>query len=169
MKCNKPGTACPFLRTQKARKLFNFKFTWKIDRKVNCNNYTVIYLIECNKDNCGQRYTGESKRLLRICIGRSPGICRQPPCWHCHCTGAHFTLPGNSVSNITFIWKRKFLIYQKQTIYFLRWPQQENARGEEKIYIVCHLDAFRGNGLLVKILLKSCKLLSNSFLLVITK
>ena len=66
---------------------------------MTCNNYNIIYLIEFNKDNCKQRYIGESKRPLRHRLAEHRGYIVNR---HIDkATGAHFTSPGHSVSNLT--------------------------------------------------------------------
>ena len=97
MKCNKPCNACPYIK--EGRNIRYEKSTWKINRRLNCGSYNIIYLIECNKDNCRQRYIGESKRPLRNRFANHRGYVVNH---HVDtATGAHFTLPGHSVSNMT--------------------------------------------------------------------
>ena len=91
-KCSKSLSACPFII--KGRKIRYGKETWTTNKRMTCNNYNIIYLIECNKDNWKQRYIGESKRPLRHRLAKHRGHIDKA-------TGAHFTSPGHSVSNLT--------------------------------------------------------------------
>ena len=64
---------------------------------MNCMSYNVIYLIECDKDRCKERYVGETGRLLQFRLAEHRGyisnrVERQP-------TGAHFTQPGEYESD----------------------------------------------------------------------
>ena len=38
---------------------------WKINQKVNCNSYNVVYEVICKKDNCREVYIGETKRYIK--------------------------------------------------------------------------------------------------------
>ena len=40
------------------------KFDWKIKTPANCKTKNIVYMIECNKENCKQRYIGESKKII---------------------------------------------------------------------------------------------------------
>ena len=62
-KCNKPCQACPYILEGKEVKI-NYKTTWEITNRVNCKSKNIVYMIECDKQNCGQRYIGETKRSL---------------------------------------------------------------------------------------------------------
>ena len=96
-KCGKQCSACPYIKEGRSIK-FN-QSTWKINRRFNCSNYNIVYLIECNKDNCRQRYIGKSKRSLRNRLADHRGYVVNH---HVDtATGGHFTLPGHSVSNMT--------------------------------------------------------------------
>ena len=96
-KCGKSCSACPYIK--EGRNIKYGKQTWKINKKLSCNNYNIIYLIECNKDTCKQRYIGESKRPLRNRLAEHRGYIVNR---HIDkATGAHFTSPGHSVSNLT--------------------------------------------------------------------
>ena len=73
--------------------------TWKINKRLNCSSYNIVYLIECNKEKCKQRYIGETKRPLstRLANHRDYIVNRHID----RATKAHFTSPGHNVSNIT--------------------------------------------------------------------
>ena len=63
-KCNKPCGACPYIKEGKTIKSNNFE--WTIPQSVNCETYNVIYLIECDKNNCNEKYIGQTHRPLRM-------------------------------------------------------------------------------------------------------
>ena len=96
-KCGKQCTACPFIRECKeVKSKENFK--WKINNYVTCDTYNIIYLIQCNKESCMLQYIGESGRSLKLRLADHRGYINnehmnQP-------TGAHFNLPGHSISNM---------------------------------------------------------------------
>ena len=57
-KCNKPCQASPYILEEKEVKV-NYKATRKIIKPVNCNYENCVYMIECNKQNCGKICTLE--------------------------------------------------------------------------------------------------------------
>ena len=58
-KCNKNNcTACPFIR--EATNITVNGAQWRIQKKMNCNSYNVVYAIFSKKDNCKQVYVGHS-------------------------------------------------------------------------------------------------------------
>ena len=74
-------------------------YTWNLRTKVSCNTRNVIYMIECNKEKCNQRYIGQSKREFRLRMSQHKGYVinkelSQP-------TGYHFNSPGHNISNMT--------------------------------------------------------------------
>ena len=104
-KCNAPCTACPYIMEgstiTKTRKL------WEIQKNLNCNSENIVYMIECQKDNCRKRYIGQTERKLSDRFSEHRGyvnrkILSQP-------TGQHFNSPGHSISDmkITVIEKIK--------------------------------------------------------------
>ena len=95
-KCYRNCHACPYINERNTVSINNFK--WKINNHVNCETRNIIYLIECDKENCKQRYIGETDRELKVRIAEHKGYIRnknlgQP-------TGIHFNLPGHSLSNM---------------------------------------------------------------------
>ena len=96
-KCGNQCTACPYISETKKIKI-NSRNTWLINRKMNCNSYNIIYMIECNIDRCKQRYIGESKRPLKHRLADHRGyIVNQ----HIDkATGAHYNQPGHSLANL---------------------------------------------------------------------
>ena len=56
-KCNKNScTACPYVREGKGLRIN--EESWKINRKLDCNSYNIVYAIICKKDSCRQVYIG---------------------------------------------------------------------------------------------------------------
>ena len=66
-KYNKPCTDCPYILEGKEVKVNN-NATWRIMAPMNCNSENCVYLIEYNKQNCGQKNIGETKRSLATCF-----------------------------------------------------------------------------------------------------
>ena len=96
-RCTKFCSICPYIKEGKV--IRSSKFTWHIRSNVNCNTSNIIYMIQCNKDKCSQRYIGQSKRSLRQRISEHKGYITsnnqsQP-------TGEHFSKPGHNISNMT--------------------------------------------------------------------
>ena len=56
-------------------------------------------MIECNKDNCRQRYIGESDRPMKQRFAEHKGYVRNNIL--SQATGAHFNTPGHSLHNMT--------------------------------------------------------------------
>ena len=64
-KCNLHNCrACPFIKEAKNIKKGN-KIVWRLSNKFTCNTFNVIYMIECRKERCNQRYIGHTKRKLK--------------------------------------------------------------------------------------------------------
>ena len=63
------------------------------------NPYNVIYMIECNKENCQQRYIGETFRPLRTRLSEHKGYINS--IFPTKATGIHFNEPGHSIHNVT--------------------------------------------------------------------
>ena len=98
-KCGRACTACPFVKIGKTLKIEK-NCEWRIERKVNCDTYNCIYMIQCNKENCHKRYIGETGRLVKFRIADHRGyISNQVTS---KATGAHFNLPGHSLADMTF-------------------------------------------------------------------
>ena len=95
-KCNKPCQACPFIMEGKEVK--SDKFTWKITQPMNCETENCIYMIECNKEKCKQRYIGETKRSLAKRLSEHKGYISSM--FPTKATGIHFNQRGHSVSDV---------------------------------------------------------------------
>ena len=94
-KCNRPCPACPFIEERKVIRGDNF--TWQLRKNFNCESKHVIYMIECSKSNCNERYIGETgyiKRRISDHVGyvKSKVLSKA--------TGYHFNLPGHNISHL---------------------------------------------------------------------
>ena len=50
-KCKKFCRACPFILETK-RINIDRENSWNIEQNLDCNTSNVVYMIECNKENC---------------------------------------------------------------------------------------------------------------------
>ena len=74
--------------------------TWNMNRKVTCESFNIIYMLECKK--CPQRYIGTSVRQLKHCLADHRG----PSGLTCNkvasqATGAQFNLLGHSLADLS--------------------------------------------------------------------
>ena len=96
-KCGKDCPTCPFVKEGKNIKITN-KTDWKLNKKVTCKSYNVVYMIECGKGNCKKRYIGETKRMLKYRMADYRGYVSSEDM--STATGAHFNSPGHSLSDM---------------------------------------------------------------------
>ena len=96
-KCGKQCPACPFVREGKLVKLN--KSSWTINSVVNCESSNIIYLIECSKQGCNERYIGESSRPLKERIQEHRDYIRSM--FPTQATGQHFNQKGHSLGDMT--------------------------------------------------------------------
>ena len=105
--------SCPFIK--EAKEIKHKKGTWKIIKEVNCESINCVYLIECQKENCKQKYIGETKRSIRTRIMEHIGYINN---FKHRATGDHFNLPGHGVKDMkyTVLEKVKYLdtAYRKE-------------------------------------------------------
>ena len=95
--CGKACTACPYIQYGKEIKI-DSQSTWQITRKMSCSTFNIIYLLECQKENCRQRYIGNTGRQLKLRLGDHRGyILNQVTS---RATGAHWNLPGHSLADL---------------------------------------------------------------------
>ena len=81
------------------RKICKFKKgTWKINTEANCESKNIVYLIECSKENCKERYIGESSRSIKERIKEHTSYIKS--IFPTQATGLQFNLPGHSLSNM---------------------------------------------------------------------
>jgi hypothetical protein len=93
-KCGEGCTLCPYILEGKSVKIN--KVDWKINKKLNCKSYNVVYAIICSKENCKHAYIGETKRMLKFRIDDHRGYINN---FIDKATGTHFTLQGHSLAN----------------------------------------------------------------------
>ena len=94
-KCGNNCTACPYIREGKSIKINGID--WKINNKLNCQSYNVVYAIVCSKDSCKEVYIGETKRILKFRLDDHRGYVNNH---FDNATGTHFNQPGHSLSNL---------------------------------------------------------------------
>ena len=94
--CGKGCHACPFVKVRKNVKFGNF--TWNIDSKVDCTTENIVYLIQCNKENCLEnKYIGETEKPMHERLSQHRGyITRNTQ----DATGRHFNRPGHTLGNM---------------------------------------------------------------------
>ena len=95
-KCGKACHSCPYIKERKNVK--SGKFTWNILDQVDCLSENVIYLIQCEKENCKvNKYIGETKNSLHERLSQHRGyVTRKTQ----DATGRHFNLPGHNLSHM---------------------------------------------------------------------
>ena len=114
-KCNQADcTACPYIKEGKHWTIN--KTHWRIEKKVNCNTYNVVYAIICKKDTCGKVYIGETKRLLKFRLADHRGYVVNKDTTTA--TGQHFNLPGHNLADLSITVveqvRKNDLIYRKE-------------------------------------------------------
>ena len=127
VKCGKECTACPYIIEGRNVRI-DKRSTWRINKKLNCLTFNSVYMIECDKDKCKQRYIGETKRPIKYRIADHRGyiVNKQLD----KATGAHFNLPGHSLANMKFT-----ILEQVKT-------NNENYRKERERYLINKFDTF---------------------------
>ena len=122
-KCNLHNCrACPFIKEGK-----NIKkgggVAWRFKKKFTCNTFNVIYMIECRKERCKQRYIGHTRRKLKKRLAEHRGyvISRKEG----RVTGTHFNSRGHSVSDLTvtvleIVESNKLEILEKRERFFIQ-------------------------------------------------
>ena len=75
-------------------------FTWKIVKSLSCNSFNVVYMIECQKERCRQRYIGVTQRAFRKRMTEHIGYVKNKKI--SEATGEHFNLPGHSHTDMKF-------------------------------------------------------------------
>ena len=130
-KCGKSCTACPYIAEGKSVKI-DKKNTWNIEKHISCNTYNSIYLLQCKKENCRQRYIGTSGRQLKFRLADHRGyILNQVVS---KATGAHFNLPGHSLAQLSVT-----ILEQTQN-------NSEEYRKEREKYFIRRFDTYN-NGI----------------------
>ena len=89
--------ACPSIKEGKYVKLN--KSTWTISSYVNCESSNIIYLIECHKKSCNERYIGENWMPLKERVKEHVDYIGK--LFATQATGQHFNLPRHKLGNMT--------------------------------------------------------------------
>ena len=126
-KCKKPCQACPYILEGKEVKVNNNEI-WRIMAPVNCNSENCVYMIECNKQNCGQRYIGETKRSLSKRLSEHKGYISS--IFPTKATGIHFNKPGHGLKDV-----RITILEQMKT-------PEEVYRKEREKYLINKFNTF---------------------------
>ena len=71
--------------------------SWKISSPIDCQTYNLVYMIECTKERCHQKYIGETERPLKDRISEHIGYVRTKKTNQA--AGYHFNLPGHSLGD----------------------------------------------------------------------
>ena len=51
--------------TKEGKSILGRSFTWKIVKSLSCDSFNVVYMIDCQKERCRQRYIGVTQRSFR--------------------------------------------------------------------------------------------------------
>ena len=46
---------------------------WIINKKMTCESYNIVYMLECQKDNCREKYIGTTGHQLKHRLGDHRG------------------------------------------------------------------------------------------------
>ena len=84
----------------KAKKYKVHNFTWKLGRSMKSSSQNVVYMLECDLENCKRRYIGVTQKQFRERIYQHIGYVRKKV--KNRATGENFTLAGHSAHNIKF-------------------------------------------------------------------
>ena len=96
-KCDRNCTACPYIKPGNKVRIKENTY-WNINRHVNCQSFNVIYMIECNKEKCKQKYIGETGRIFKYRLDEHRGYVNTKD--DTQATGAHFNQPGHTLANL---------------------------------------------------------------------
>ena len=77
----------------------NVSKKWYIRSNVNCKTTNFIYMIECNIENCKQRYIGELGRSLKERLSNHIQYVKS----NTQATGEHFNSKGHNLANMKII------------------------------------------------------------------
>ena len=88
---------CPWVTEGRIVKAKGSHYRREITSHLSCQSRNIIYIIMCTK--CNEQYIGETDRSLKDRISEHKGYIRTKKLNQA--TGAHFNLPGHSVSDMT--------------------------------------------------------------------
>ena len=95
--------ACSYIKegkTVNGRDFKNKRFTWKIGKEGSCESKNIVYLLECEKEYCKQKYIGTTQQEFRDRIYQHIGYVRNKQT--SKATGEHFNLPGHRSHHMKF-------------------------------------------------------------------
>ena len=99
------------------------KFTWNIDSKVDCTTENIVYLIQCNKENCLEnKYIGETEKPMHERLSQHRGyVTRNTQ----DATGRHFNRPGHTLGNMNItilerVWSNDPIYRKERERYHIR-------------------------------------------------
>ena len=71
-KCGKGCHACPYVKERKNIKAG--QQTWNILDKLDCLSENIVYLIQCDKENCKEnKYIGETSKPMHVPLSQHRG------------------------------------------------------------------------------------------------
>ena len=117
---------CPFVKETKL--LHEKDFTWKLNKRISCKSFNIVYMITCKKTNCNQKYIGESERTLQHRISEHITYIRTKN--QSQATGHHFNLPGHSLHDMEVMGLE--IVNSKDTLY----------RKERESYLIRKFNTF---------------------------
>ena len=81
------------------------KKQWRIDKKVSCESFNVIYILNCKK--CNKKYIRSTGRQLKHRVADHTGYITNQV--ESRATGSHFNLPSHSLAdlNVTILEQTK--------------------------------------------------------------
>ena len=89
-------TACPYIK--EIKEIYSNKWKLNITKNLDCSTTNCVYAIECQKQLCKHKYIGETERKLIERISEDRGYIYNKIL--SQATGAHFNLPGHSLSDM---------------------------------------------------------------------
>ena len=120
-KCKKFCRACPFIIETKCINI-DRENSWNIEQNLDCNTSNVVYMIECNKENCKMRYIGETKRIFKFRMAEHIGYVQNQDDTP---SGRHFNESGHSLADMKMfilekVKKNDELYRKEREHYFIR-------------------------------------------------
>ena len=80
--------------TKEGKSILGRSFTWKIVKSLSCDSFNVVYMIDCQKETCRQRYIGVTQRSFRKRVNEHIVYVKNKKISESTCE--HFNLPGHS-------------------------------------------------------------------------
>ena len=102
-KCGKQCPSCPFIKEGKFVKVNQSK--WIINTEATSETKNIVYLSECTKEQCKEKYIGETHRSLKE--QTQEHISYVKSIFPTKSTGVHFNSPGHTLSNMTVTIREK--------------------------------------------------------------